>query len=199
MVFSVRNRACAISRLVIASAAMRATRSSEAVRLLRLSVGSRRGRAPAVTSSSWARTAMESAPQARASSSALPSGLRASARRPARRIAPPSSSSAIAYSSRLDECSSCVTDRWSSSMPESPCSTTPSVRSEMPSGPGAPNARQRSSSACASALASSFRSSDASRVAASARQVPNAGVRISHSSSRRPQSNRSLSASSGCC
>ena len=36
-------------------------------------------------------------------------------------------------------------------------------------------------------------------VAASARQVPNAGVRISHSSSRRPQSNRSSSASSGCC
>ena len=84
-------------------------------------------------------------------------------------------------------------------MPESPCSTTPSVRSEMPSGPGAPKARQRSSSARARALASSLRSSDASRIAASARQVPNAGVRISHSSSRRPQSNRSSSASSGCC
>ena len=38
MVFSVRNRACAISRLVIPSAAIRATRTSEAVEVLRLSV-----------------------------------------------------------------------------------------------------------------------------------------------------------------
>ena len=47
IVFSLRNSACAISRFVIPSAAMRATRSSLAVSLLRLSVGSRRGRAPA--------------------------------------------------------------------------------------------------------------------------------------------------------
>ncbi len=197
MVFSVRKSACAIWRLVIPSAPIRATRSSEAVRLLRLSVGSRRGRAPAAISSSWARTAIASAPQARASSSASRSGSRASARWPARRVAAPSSSSARACSSRAGDRRRWATACSSSLIPEDPCSMRPSVRSEAPSGPGAPKAVQRSSSSRARARASSWRPSYASSGAASARHVLNAGVWISHSRSRRPQAIRSSSASPG--
>ena len=55
IVFSVTNSAWATSRLVMPSAAIRATRDSLAVSVLRLSIGSRRGRAPAAISSSCAR------------------------------------------------------------------------------------------------------------------------------------------------
>ena len=92
IVFSVTNSAWATSRLVMPSAAIRATRDSLAVSLLRLSIGSRRGRAPAAISSSCARRATESAWQASASSSASASSGRASARRPARRRALPRAS-----------------------------------------------------------------------------------------------------------
>ena len=68
----------------------------------------------------------------------------------------------------------------------------PSERSATPSGVAAPKARQRSSSSRPSRSASSRRSSPASSGAASARQLQNAGVRMSHSCSRRPQASEIL-------
>ena len=145
IVFSVRKSACAISRFVSPSAAIRATRSSLAVSVLRLSTGSRRGRAPAATSSSCARLAAGSAPQTSASSRDVASGPRAATRRPG---------SALSRA-QLQQCVRVVEPRrrrWSSATASSSSGRAAlrpaAARREQRAGErrGAPNARQRASS-----------------------------------------------------
>ena len=175
-VFTVTNRACAMSLLLMSSAASCATRRSLAVNESRPVSRRLRGRAPVAASSSLPRSRSAIAPHACASSTPWRSSSLAVERSPRRRSTQPSSISAFAYSRRAGDGASTSTASRRQRSRSAPGPTRPSALSAIPIGRGAPQFRAIWSSSPASSRASSPRSSAYRAAAAPERQGRNAGL-----------------------